>query len=229
MGIKRGFTLAEVLITLVIIGVIAAVTIPSLINKTNEQELVVAVKKNFSVISQAFEKIVAENGEINPSFLGESEHQATEKMGELFKNVLATQNICGMGTDGDCFPEDGYKLFDGRYWCDFNFDETFYKLRLNDGSSLAIFGYPNYMNWGTSESLKNTVGYVWVDVNGDKGPNTNGIDVYSYRITKYGIVPNGTPYETYSPLSSCRTTGSGCAAWVILKGNMKYLREDISW
>ncbi|MDO5305542.1 MAG: prepilin-type N-terminal cleavage/methylation domain-containing protein [bacterium] len=41
--IKNGFTLAEVLITLVIIGIIAAMTIPNLINRTDEQEKVVAV------------------------------------------------------------------------------------------------------------------------------------------------------------------------------------------
>ncbi len=40
-----GFTLAEVLITLVIIGVIAALTLPSLINKTNNQETVSKLKK----------------------------------------------------------------------------------------------------------------------------------------------------------------------------------------
>lgn len=48
MGIKRGFTLAEVFITLVVIGIIVAITIPSLINKTNEQETVVGVKNAYS-------------------------------------------------------------------------------------------------------------------------------------------------------------------------------------
>ena len=40
-----GFTLAEVLITLVIIGVITAITVPSLINKTNNQEYVSRLKR----------------------------------------------------------------------------------------------------------------------------------------------------------------------------------------
>ncbi len=46
MNLKNGFTLAEVLITLVIIGVIAALTISALMNKTNEQETVLAVKRH---------------------------------------------------------------------------------------------------------------------------------------------------------------------------------------
>lgn len=50
---KFGFTLAEVLITLVIIGVIAAITIPALMNNTNKTENVVAYKKALSVVNQA--------------------------------------------------------------------------------------------------------------------------------------------------------------------------------
>ena len=42
---KKGFTLAEVLITLGIIGVVAAMTLPALVNKTQNQELVTAFKK----------------------------------------------------------------------------------------------------------------------------------------------------------------------------------------
>lgn len=56
---NNGFTLAEVLITLVIIGVIAALTIPALINKTNEQDTVTSVKKAYTILSQAYQKTIA--------------------------------------------------------------------------------------------------------------------------------------------------------------------------
>ena len=59
MEIRKGFTLAEVLIALVIIGVIAAITIPPLMNKTNEQYTVVAVKKAYFILSQAYQRVVA--------------------------------------------------------------------------------------------------------------------------------------------------------------------------
>ena len=51
-GNKSAFTLAEVLITLVIIGVIAAITVPTLINKTNKQEYGSKLKKAYSTLSQ---------------------------------------------------------------------------------------------------------------------------------------------------------------------------------
>src|SRR5574344_318839 len=50
---KFAFTLAEVLITLTIIGVIAAMTIPSLIRNTHQQEYIVAFKKSVASINQA--------------------------------------------------------------------------------------------------------------------------------------------------------------------------------
>ncbi|MDD3237319.1 MAG: prepilin-type N-terminal cleavage/methylation domain-containing protein [Candidatus Gastranaerophilales bacterium] len=60
---KKAFTLAEVLITLVIIGVIAAITIPSLLNKTNQQEYRVGAKKAYSVLSQAAQHYYADTGQ----------------------------------------------------------------------------------------------------------------------------------------------------------------------
>ena len=53
---KNAFTLAEVLITLVIIGVVAAITVPSLMSNTNKKENIVRLKKAVSVINQALNR-----------------------------------------------------------------------------------------------------------------------------------------------------------------------------
>lgn len=53
-NIKYGFTLAEVLITLGIIGVVAAMTMPSLIASHKEKETVSKLKKVYSTLSNAF-------------------------------------------------------------------------------------------------------------------------------------------------------------------------------
>lgn len=50
---KKGFTLAEVLITLGIIGVVAAMTIPTLIQNTNSVRFATQFKKDISTLSQA--------------------------------------------------------------------------------------------------------------------------------------------------------------------------------
>ena len=64
---KHGFTLAEVLTTLMVIGVVAAMTIPTLMNSTNDQQLRVAYKKAMSVLGQAVQLMVAKEVECTVS------------------------------------------------------------------------------------------------------------------------------------------------------------------
>ncbi len=59
---KLAFTLSEVLITLGIIGVVAAMTIPALMNQANDVELKNKFKKEYSVFSQAILQIQTDNG-----------------------------------------------------------------------------------------------------------------------------------------------------------------------
>ncbi|MDD3237862.1 MAG: type II secretion system protein [Candidatus Gastranaerophilales bacterium] len=65
---KSAFTLAEVLITLVIIGVIAALTIPALLNNTNKEEYRTGLKKAASMLQQAANLEYAETGRNSESF-----------------------------------------------------------------------------------------------------------------------------------------------------------------
>ncbi len=58
-GRKRAFTLAEVLITLGIIGVVAAMTIPVLITKYQKEQIVVRLKKTYTVMNQAVRMSIA--------------------------------------------------------------------------------------------------------------------------------------------------------------------------
>ena len=226
---KKGFTLAEVLITLVIIGVIAAMTIPALINKTNEQETVVAVKKAYSTVSQAYQKVIAENGEIDPSILGAANEDATKSLGQKFAKQLNAQKICGQTAGGGCWANVMYKNFRGADWNNLETNGTDYLIQLSDGMSVAVYGYSTYQNIGNNENLKNILGDLHVDINGAKGPNVIGKDVFEFYITKNGILPAGVEGDNIFPLSTCKVTGPACTAWIIAKGNMDYLRKDISW
>ena len=59
---KAAFTLAEVLITLGIIGIVAAMTMPMIVENTKKQQTVVQLKKAYSVLSQAVELSELDNG-----------------------------------------------------------------------------------------------------------------------------------------------------------------------
>ena len=67
---KLGFTLAEVLITLGIIGVIATLTMPTLMSNTAEREYSTALKKAVSALTEAIQMNVAlENTSFDLSFM----------------------------------------------------------------------------------------------------------------------------------------------------------------
>lgn len=69
---KSGFTLAEVLVTLMIIGVIAAMTIPSLMQSTAQQEYKAAFKKAVSMLNQAITLNYALDGRDGSDYTGAS-------------------------------------------------------------------------------------------------------------------------------------------------------------
>ena len=88
MPTKKAFTLAEVLITLSILGVVAALTIPSLVNRQSEMAAIVKLKKAISQYEQVTEVYMAENEAQN--FSGASSTCATLK--NYFKMVTDNNN-----------------------------------------------------------------------------------------------------------------------------------------
>ncbi|MBR6163646.1 type II secretion system protein [bacterium] len=88
------FTLAEVLITLVIIGVIAAITVPTLMNKTNNQEYVSKLKKAYSTLSQATNLIIAEEGTPRADKGGWAKD--ADNVYNLYKKHLNNAKECGV-------------------------------------------------------------------------------------------------------------------------------------
>lgn len=228
-----GFTLAEVLITLGIIGVVAAMTIPTLMNNTNRKETITALKKSYSTLSQAYTFAVQENG--TPDTWGLSTFK-DEPGGINIINILAkylkvTKN-CTSGTG--CFPNVTYKLLSGGDWINVDSDKTFSKAILSDGTLLTVQTYGACtQSEGTTPALSHACGSLRVDVNGNKKPNQMGLDLFSFYLTPYGIVPMGTQNEGAFD-TDCKNkatmSGDACAAWVLYNDNMDYLNcSNLSW
>ena len=108
---KHGFTLAEILISLLILGVIASLTIPSLIQNTHKKEEVVKLKKTLSVLNQAYATNYAMTGE-NLHLEGEYDdiypEEAIKTMLKKYISVDSSYNGYGFRTtDGIViFPAD---------------------------------------------------------------------------------------------------------------------------
>lgn len=206
---KRGFTLAEILITLVVIGVIAAITIPVLINQTKNNELINAFKKTYSSISNGIRLSQAKDG--NDIFVIEGDNlDATRNFMKYLKPHLSTIKDCGFSTGEDaCFPNVEYKYLDGATFGYLSTVGNSYKLRLSDGSSVAFIAYP-------SGNIN-----IYIDVNGDKAPNVFGKDTF---VLVANMTDNVAPIRREEE-EKCLTDSRYCAAWILSKGNMDYLKK----
>lgn len=154
---NKGFTLAEVLITIAIIGVIAALNIPTLLQGTNKEEMKVAYKKAFSSANQAL-RSANMNGKV-VSFSGTYGSTGGQKNFDAFKNEFKIIKECKTNNVGECWD------MTGELW--------------RSGTPLTTS--PAFIDTsGAAWALRTVDGtllpVVLVDTNGFKKPNKYGID-----------------------------------------------------
>ncbi len=249
---RSAFTLAETLITLAIIGVVAALTIPAVIQKYQERVTVTKLKKVHSVLNNALRLSVVNHGEINNWGLdlsGNFEINDDTSQEDLDLNYkrsiylrrkiienLKVVNNCE-NYDTCCGHEQTRYSLDGQVfdrWCAGTF--------LADGSIIrgaTMLSADCSSKRGEDKLLQNVCGQIFVDINGLKSPNVVGKDIFLFYYSKDGsVIPIGTKNETFSPFEEyCNRNsgdhimnGYGCTAWVLQNENMDYLHcDDLSW
>lgn len=243
--LSLGFTLAEVLITLGIIGIVAAMTIPTLIQNQQEKATVTALKKAYSTLSNAYKLAVNEDGSPETWDLagGGSAAQGTINMiNELVPYLNVAKNCVSLDPNvyQGCVVDEKYKYLSGNLWYNLNNVDTEPKVVLSDGSVVVAERVsPTCAGaWGSTPQLSSVCGLFYVDINGMKPPNQQGVDLYMFVLSKFGIVPLGLPtYTTLTFSNHCKnkltnpaTTGNGCTAWVLYNENMDYLHcSDLDW
>ena len=233
-----GFTLAEVLITLSVIGIIASITIPSFVNNERQKTTVTKLKKFYSSITDAYDIIQVEEGSNASSWINKYNDNAI-----IYKKIsekLNTERQCNQNDKSCASTTVVYKNLLGT--SDFphkTMNYGNYRIKLKDGTIITFATVSNNCSasYGTTDNLKTVCAESIVDINGDKGPNKLGVDAFHYLITEKEIIPSGVKGHTgeYNLENGCNrtekewTNGTGCFAWVVYKGNMKYLKENVSW
>jgi len=177
---KLGFTLAEVLITLVIIGVIAAMTVPTLMNNTNSQEFRSAFKKAISATNQALTLHYALEG-----LSAQDCANASALVNDIFKKRMSVINSDTTFTNG-CSGGTVFVTADGLMYC---VASTF-------NNTTGCDSY-NEQPCGSTSPIAS----LWIDVNGSKKPNqhtttaTRPRDIYQATIYAQKVVPFGAPSQ----------------------------------
>lgn len=231
--IKRGFTLAEILITLGVIGVVAAVTMPTVIKNYKVKQTVTQLKKDYSMISNAI--LMAKNehdGLENWGLTGENQASSitfAEKVKPYFKIV----KDCGTGLGEECVIQDYFYRLSGSKGSsnDYKFSSNiYYKIKIANGSSI-IFRPKSSCAPGSTSAC----GEIYVDTNGKHAPNTLGKDIFYFMVNQNGqVIPaykGEDPNGTSSNRCSTKASGWSCTAWVIFNENMDYLycADELSW
>ena len=204
------FTLAEVLITLGIIGVVAAMTMPALIENHKKTEYSSKLKKFNSVMQQAILMSEQDNGDC----------------GEWGKDG---------GIQGDIKDEDGNNDFNANATVTEKFINTYLKPYIKIVSIKTLSNSEVGSNFGESYMVFEDGSYVYIhngncvdfvyDVNGPKPPNVKGRDAFHYLLCPNEKCQTHTWYTgkcgkfTFNGMKSasraqalekCKTTPSYC-------------------
>ncbi|MBR6164008.1 type II secretion system protein [bacterium] len=216
-GSKCAFTLAEVLITLVIIGVIAAITVPTLMNSTNNQETVSKLKKAYSTMAQATNLIIAEEGP--PVNNGVGWVTNMDDVYNLYIKHLHNAKECS--NKSGCLA-DKYLWMNGQYTDNYNAANAAARnFVLADGTYVAIIKAEPTCTGGYSGEGTNThriCAEFWIDINGAKKPNAIGRDLFAFILEPNGLYPAGCDNDTCNKNS----TGFGCTCKVLREGAINY-------
>ena len=168
---KAAFTLAEVLITLGIIGVVAAITIPGLINHYKAQRLRTQFLESYSIVQQVFKQMEADDVSLDPTTY------SVEEYPKVFGKYLKGATNCNISRKKPCFDyrKDHYKNLQGE-----NMPVGFNGL-LNDGSFLLPNGSLLLIENGGADWGSQIL--VTVDLNGfGNPPDKLGIDVFIFQL-----------------------------------------------
>lgn len=211
----NAFTLAETLITLGIIGVVAAMTIPNLIQNNFEKRAVTRLRQTQSILSQAIRTAEEEYGEVEGWELKPDEKSAI-KIADNLKPFLKLATDCGTrDSDSKCIGK-SYKYLNNTSTPSYAAEIYKYKVALLNGSSVI---------W---QVIGNTGAIQFnIDINGSSKPNIMGKDLFLFQYHNNGLYPMGAPETLYGYKTTCKqgNTGTGCAYYVLNFQNMSYLHN----
>ena len=208
---SAAFTLAEVLVTLGIIGVVSAMTVPTLMQNYQRQSYVTQLHKTYNEFTQAF---LQYKNDRNALWLTEAGHTRHQDMMPFMKQYFKVVQECGT-TSTPCFASSYKNQNGGTYVVDtLNRGGTYYGV-LASGVSFGIM----YDALDTGTIYTDDFSYkIVVDINGKKGPNIYGRDLFVMYVFPDGVI------DVYYANPACRENNSCLSG----KTNVTDWRESVA-
>lgn len=195
--IKRAFTLAEVLMVIGIIGVIAAITIPNLNQNIDSEKNIALIRNTADQIEVGIGKHLASGGTIQESCGSKTGTDKVVCIGDIIKNNLKSTKTCNSSNSvSGCFAVSG----------------------IRSGQSC---GYGFVLSNKVSACIGTNADRIFIDIDGAKnGINTYGADVFEFLISDDGlsfISSNGRKNRRNFVSNQDETE------WAMIVGNQDYL------
>lgn len=213
---QASFGIKEIAIVLAIIGILFIVTVPNIVKKYLDDQSVYKLKASYSTISGALKLSVMEYDDLG-SFEDEEYYKIVTKHVKLSKT-------CGVGKNKGCFGTGKYKKLNGQDDVDFDNNDEFYKVIMADGTAIAL---------NRTREFDDSLGELWMDVNGPNKPNQIGIDTFLFSINKDGRLEPWCNLQGFKLSDSdCNINDAGtcCSHWVIQNQNIDYKYcNDLAW
>ena len=175
---KIAFTLAELLITMGIIGVVAALTIPTLMSSHQKKVYVTQLQRVYNQISNAANQLMADDKVDDLTYSILSYDAGPE---QFLKNYFKVATDCGEENANNLCYASSYKSLDGSRTEKAGVNG--YCVSLETGASICIERMYNEY-----QDEKHNYSNILVDVNGKTGPNVGGRDLFAFRLYSDGKI-----------------------------------------
>lgn len=188
---KKGFTLAEILVTMMIIGIVASMTIPTLVKSQQNQKNTAALAKAVNTMSNATSLMIARDGSYG---LNDSTMWVEMEGGMDVKTAFETHlgKILIFTDDEISYTAIPKTLYGVEKTSLFN-DYT--RLTTKAGINYFVKVVTTYVNndqYDINYDKNFILADVLIDVNGNDAPNTIGKDIYGFLMTNEGrLLPYG--------------------------------------
>lgn len=176
---KRGFTLSEVLVTLGILGVVASMTIPTVVADYKKQAYATSLRKNITEILEALDLMMTEEGK---NYFLQTSMFVDESADNFIENYLSFSKRCE--THSDCFA-DAYSSINGAQTNKSldNLSEDNAAYLLKNGAAIIIDPYVFKTESGNTIDRFARID-IYIDTNGKGNPNKGGRDMFKISLSQ---------------------------------------------
>jgi len=181
---KKAFSLAEILVTLMIIGVIAGMTIPALRKDSTNKATATNLKKIYSELNHSFSLYLTEN--YASKLCRTRIFDETSQFENFVKEKLNVAYTCDESEPEKCFGNDNLVTSTKSYL-------------LTSGIAIAFGEFD-------TNSCPDDYAIIFIDTNGPKPPNKGGTDQFMLNVNGSGLVQTSNNLNSPNYVENAKET-----------------------